>query len=65
MTRGEARTSLKEWLELAAMNPIFNKYDKLCREAYEVLGSEEYGAIYNQWASGYVYSPAHDGYIRR
>ena len=62
MTKEEARKNLPEWLERAAINPIFNEYDKLCREAMDVLG-EEYQPIYNRWAKQYTLCT--DGLYRR
>ncbi len=63
MTKDEAIKNLPIWLDLAANNPIYNKYDKLCSEAYEVLDHDEYDRIYKNWASGYV--ACSDGYYRR
>ena len=63
MTKEEATNNLEEWLERAVRNSIYNKYDKMCSEAYDVLGDVEYGLIYKKWASGYVSCP--DGYYRK
>lgn len=63
MTEEEARKNLEMWLDLAASNPVYNKYDELCHQAYEVLDGAEYQAIYNQWASQYVMCS--DGLARR
>ena len=63
MTKEEAQKNLETWLELAVHNPTFNKYDKLCDEAYDVLGDKEYALIYKQWSLEYV--SCSDGYYRR
>ena len=63
MTEEEARGGLEEWLEMAVHNPIHNKYDELCGEAYKVLDGAEYKRIYDRWANGYV--SCSDGYYRR
>ena len=63
MTREEARNNLDTWLDMAAHNPIYNKYDELCNQAFNVLGTEEYSKIYKRWSSGYV--SCSDGYYRR
>lgn len=63
MTPEEARENLETWLDLAARNPIFNKYDKLCNEAYGVLSSEEYDKIYKRWSGQYTFCA--DGYYRK
>jgi len=63
MTKAEAQQNLELWLDMAAHNPTFNKYDKLCGEAYNILGDEEYDKIYKRWANGYV--SCSDGYYRR
>lgn len=63
VTIEDCRKNLEEWLERAAINPIFNDYDKLCRRAYELLDGNEYDQIYKRWTSDYVVCP--DGYYRR
>ena len=63
VTVEDCRKNLREWLERAAINPVFNKYDKLCHKAYELLSGDEYDKIYKSWASDYVSCP--DGYYRR
>jgi len=63
MKEQKARDNLETWLDIAAHNPTYNKYDELCREAYKVLSREEYERIYDRWASGYV--ACSDGYYRR
>ncbi len=63
MTIDEARKDLPLWLEMAAHSSTHSKYDELCSQAYEALGDEEYGKIWDKWASGYV--SCSDGYYRR
>ncbi len=63
ITIEEARQNLETWLDLAAHNPTYSKYDALCSKSYELLGDEEYDKIYKRWASGYV--SCSDGYYRR
>lgn len=63
ITKEEARQNLETWLDLAAHNSTYSKYDELCSKAYELLGNDEYKKIYDRWASGYV--SCSDGYYRR
>ena len=63
VTVEDCRQNLEQWLDIAAHNPIFNPYDRLCTRAYELLNEDEYTRIYKRWASGYV--ACADGYYRR
>ena len=54
ITIDEARKQLPIWLDMAAHNSIWSKYDELCDQAYKLLGRDEYDKIWKQWASGYV-----------
>ena len=63
ITIEDCRKNLDEWLDIAASNPIFNHYDKLCQRAYDLLEPKEYDKIYKRWSSGYVLCP--DGNYRR
>ena len=63
MTKDEAKQKLSMWLDLAARNPTYSKWDELCSEAYSVLKPDEYQKIWDSWANGYV--SCSDGYYRR
>ena len=63
VTEEDCRKNLEDWLELAAHNPTYNHYDKLCGKAYDLLNPDEYTKIYKRWTSDYVLCP--DRYYRR
>jgi hypothetical protein len=63
ITAEDARQNLETWLDMAAHNSTYNKYDELCSRAYDLLGHDEYKMIYDRWTSGYVHCD--DGLYRR
>ena len=63
MTKEEARQGLPKWLEMAVHNSTYSRWDRLCSDAYVVLGHEGYAKIHGEWANEYVHCS--DGYYRR
>lgn len=63
MTIEEARENLDTWLERAAHNSTYSKWDKLVSKAFELLSEDEYKSIYDKWAKGYI--ACSDGYARK
>ena len=59
MEEAEAKENLPEWLSASTIQSAFRppfqnpKYETLIREAYELLGHDEYSKIYNRWLREY------------
>ena len=52
ITIDEARENLETWLDIAAHSSIWSEYDERCSQAHTLLGRDEYGEIWQRWASG-------------